>query len=239
MLASELITGKVQVGDTTFEQRTAAKIAVAGDPTNTGPTYADLASLSPSTTSALASIVTRSLTATGQAGTFAIASNYPLAVIAAFDDTTKHNVPQVFADYRTKVGVTNIGYAITEPVWVNVKVGGASKDVLVQAFERRVLTYTPSNPDGSQVEMGNIGQHYYQWRYTTSAAPTATVVPTPKPSVQPTTTAPSVPTTVPAVGTTFKDQLGRFTVRLPARWTRSRIPKQKTIVSNADGCMFR
>ena len=38
-------------------------------------------------------------------------------------------------------------------------------DVLVQAFERRVLTYTPDNAPEWRVEMGNVGQHYYQWRY--------------------------------------------------------------------------
>ena len=42
LLATELITGKVQMGDSTYESRTAAKIAVAGDPTNSGPTYADI-----------------------------------------------------------------------------------------------------------------------------------------------------------------------------------------------------
>jgi hypothetical protein len=35
----------------------------------------------------------------------------------------------------------------------------------VQVFERRVLTYTPSNPDGWKVEAGNVGLQYYQWRY--------------------------------------------------------------------------
>ena len=38
-------------------------------------------------------------------------------------------------------------------------------DVLIQAFERRVLTYTPANPRAFQVEMGNVGRHYYDWRY--------------------------------------------------------------------------
>ena len=38
-------------------------------------------------------------------------------------------------------------------------------DVLVQAFERRIVTYTPDNPPGWQVEMGNVGQHYHGWRY--------------------------------------------------------------------------
>ena len=49
-------------------------------------------------------------------------------------------------------------------------VGGKLQPVMVQLFERRVLTYTASNPTGFQVEMGNIGQHYYQWRYGSSAS---------------------------------------------------------------------
>jgi hypothetical protein len=54
---------------------------------------------------------------------------------------------------------------ISEPFWARVKVGGVEKEVLMQAFQRRVLTYTPSNPAGFQVEMGNVGQHYLRWRY--------------------------------------------------------------------------
>lgn len=36
---------------------------------------------------------------------------------------------------------------------------------MVQVFERCVLTYTADNPPAFQVEMGNIGVHYYRWRY--------------------------------------------------------------------------
>jgi hypothetical protein len=46
-----------------------------------------------------------------------------------------------------------------------VKVGGQPRDVLVQCFERRCLTYTPDNDPTWQVEAGNVGQHYYIWRY--------------------------------------------------------------------------
>ena len=38
----------------------------------------------------------------------------------------------------------------------------------MQAFERRVLTFTPSNAATFQVEFGNIGSHYYTWRYVTN-----------------------------------------------------------------------
>lgn len=57
------------------------------------------------------------------------------------------------------------GLPITEAYWTTVKVAGVEQNVLVQAFERRVLTYTPSNPAGWQVELGNVGLHYYFWRY--------------------------------------------------------------------------
>ncbi len=40
-----------------------------------------------------------------------------------------------------------------------------AKRVLIQAFERRVLTYTPDNLAEYRVEMGNVGQQYYRWRY--------------------------------------------------------------------------
>jgi hypothetical protein len=61
-----------------------------------------------------------------------------------------------------------VGYPLSEPFWVRAWVGNAQRDVLVQPFERRVLTYLPDNPAGWQVQMGNIGQHYYQWRYNQS-----------------------------------------------------------------------
>src|SRR5690606_39101799 len=57
--------------------------------------------------------------------------------------------------------------------WAWVAVAGVEQWVLVQPFERRVLTYTPGNAAGWQVEMGNVGQHYYQWRYGDGSAPLA------------------------------------------------------------------
>ena len=57
------------------------------------------------------------------------------------------------------------GFPITEAYWTEVRVGGETRDVLLQCFERRCLTYTPDNPDGWQVEMGNVGRHYHAWRY--------------------------------------------------------------------------
>ena len=91
-------------------------------------------------------------------------------------------IPRVFWDFMNRPGrvVENgravnasplfdwryvIGEPLTEAYWTFVKVGGVDRGVLVQAFERRVLTYTPTNVAGFQVEMGNIGRHYFEWRY--------------------------------------------------------------------------
>src|SRR5262249_955527 len=63
------------------------------------------------------------------------------------------------------------GLPVSEPYWTRAVVGGTEKWVLVQLFERRVLTYTPSNVDPFKVEMGNIGQHYYRWRYPQKEEP--------------------------------------------------------------------
>jgi hypothetical protein len=57
------------------------------------------------------------------------------------------------------------GYPVTEAYWTNVDVAGTDRLVLLQCFERRCLTYTPENPEGWQVEFGNVGQHYYRWRH--------------------------------------------------------------------------
>jgi hypothetical protein len=80
------------------------------------------------------------------------------------ENGTTHDAP-LFQDpfYAT-------GYPVTEAYWADYKVGGNERQVLVQCFERRCLTYTPDNPAGWQVEAGNVGQHYYHWRYPEAPA---------------------------------------------------------------------
>jgi hypothetical protein len=182
LLATELVKGQIQVGDATFTPQAPPAIPIAGDPDNPGPTYASLAtkaaSLLAASTSKVGSPVAATVSAAGDV-TNPAATATPPTTISAFDDTTKHNVPKAFADYRTKAGLQTIGYGISEPFLATVKVAGTLKPVMIQVFERRVLTYTASNDPAFQVEMGNIGQHYYQWRYPNGAqaAPAAASTP--------------------------------------------------------------
>jgi hypothetical protein len=101
-------------------------------------------------------------------------------------DPSGHNIPNVFADFLIQKGpvsngplgqyrtdylfennnwVIAVGLPITEPYWAQIRVGGKDSWVMFQAFERRILTYNPSTADRLwRVEMGNVGQHYKDWR---------------------------------------------------------------------------
>jgi hypothetical protein len=63
-----------------------------------------------------------------------------------------------------------IGRPISEAYWAEVSLNGRVQTVLVQLFERRVLTYNPANPARFRVEFGNAGMHYYMWRYASPEA---------------------------------------------------------------------
>jgi len=187
LLANELITGKVPVSDAAFQQAQPATIPIAGDPNNPGPTYAQLgtvaASLLAPATAKIGGFVTTIVGADGavtDGGGFAGISMSP--AISAYDATTKHNVLGVFADFRNKVGLASVGLATSEPFRATVKIAGTPQSIIAQVFERRVLTYNNGNADPFKVEFGNIGQHYYQWRYPTGAPLTV-----PPPTTPPTT----------------------------------------------------
>ena len=193
LLVRELVTGQLQVGDAQFENRQPAQIGVAGDADDTsGPTYQTFNVLTGPTTENTNKelLITRSVDRAGHTLDDPNQTNPAYAQYgvktAVYEATTHHNVAQPFWSYLNQVGPVfdgpggdplptgrlfdpvyyATGLPISEAWWAKVKVGGQTKDVLMQAFERRVLTYTPSNSPAFQVEMGNVGQHYYQWRYS-------------------------------------------------------------------------
>lgn len=180
LLVVEMITGKLQSGDKSFEQRNSAKIPVAGDLDNSFPTYADLNTIyNKSQNTKVGDTVTQLFQSNG---TFGTQSSYTSdANTNIVDIENNFGIPTAFWNYMNlqgqvfQLGTTttdtvsdwhfSLGLPITEAFWTKVKVAGVMKDVLVQAFERRILTYTPSNDPAFQVEMGNVGLAYVQWRY--------------------------------------------------------------------------
>ncbi len=179
LLVMELVTGEMQVGDDRFVQRGPAEIPVAGDEDDPdGPTYATLQTLLDEPATDPGAEITATLNRAGEVG-----DGGPGDVFAGeYVEATDHTVADVFWDYLNSSGMIwdgqqmtdgrlfqptffATGFPITEAYWTEVRVGGETRDVLLQCFERRCLTYTPDNPEGWRVEMGNVGRHYHAWRY--------------------------------------------------------------------------
>jgi hypothetical protein len=174
LLVKEMISGKMQLGDTQFEPRQPAAVPVTGD-MDAAPgktiTYADLRPLAsldgerrvPKATND-ASIIDV-VQPRGQVTQDPHLADYDIRP-GGYDDVVGHNVAAVFLHAISNDRLLYLaGRPLTEPYWTHVPVGHQEKDVLVQAFERRVLTYTPSNPAPWKVEWGNVGRQYVQWRY--------------------------------------------------------------------------
>lgn len=186
LLVRELISGAMAVGNTASEQRTPAEVNVSGDPDDpNAPTYATFNGLLNASALALNAPVTQRLDRNAKVSDDPGLSGQNVTA-AYFVKETSHNVANVFWDFMNSSGTVwengqNVnarlfqdpffatGFPITEPYWSNVKVAGTQRDVLLQCFERRCLTYNPANADGWKVEAGNVGQHYYNWRYGSGA----------------------------------------------------------------------
>jgi hypothetical protein len=193
LLVVELVSGHLKRGNgpLDYEERPKADVPVAGNPladNPSSPTYASFAAVATVDNNGYRdqSRLNERVGATiDKRGNLAyrqdLADAHPETAIVQYNAATGHNIPQVFWGFMNSQGpvveggatrtrpivdwLFAMGLPITDPYWVRAKIGAAEKDVLVQLFERRVLTYVPDNPAGFQVEMGNVGQHYFQWRY--------------------------------------------------------------------------
>jgi hypothetical protein len=196
LLVNELITGEMQIGDGEFETRQPAQVNVAGDPDDElGPTYASFAGVLDAPPLAQGQVIIETLSRNGQTGSDDRFTAYDVWA-EYLEESTGHRVADVFWDYLNSTGPVAYGdelifdllfdpwfYAtglpITEAYWSEVTVAGQVRDVLMQCFERRCMTYTPENDPAWRVEMGNVGLHYHAWRY--DAAPTPEPEPEPEP----------------------------------------------------------
>ena len=192
-LTMELVTGQIQVGNDKYVTHYRANIPIAGDTDDpTTPTYATFMGIAHGvsqfkddrTGKPVLGVASKDR-GFGENGGFAASG----VKIAFFEPVTNRNVPNVFWDFLNTRGPVTVngkqlearlsdpyfyvtGFPITDPWWVYAKVQGkVGTPVLVQLFERRVLTYVPDAPDGFKVQMGNIGQDYYDWRYKGAGQP--------------------------------------------------------------------
>ena len=175
LLVTEMIAGEIQLGDNSLISATVAcNIPIVGDPRKDNPLtpgYAALAGVSSLHGDHQAP------NRTGQQVDTAIDVNgivtadtvhKDLAKYAAFSPQTGHNIPDLFWNYLHKMSADYgfdwtfvLGYPISEAYWTQMRVGGKDLPVMVQAFQRRVLTYVPSFDPNWRVQMGNVGQHYF------------------------------------------------------------------------------
>jgi hypothetical protein len=190
LLTREMISGKIQIGDDAFlDAGEGAAIHVAGDPMSPFPHYRDLAELIDNGSLDRTGERADQILTPGGLLEGGDHPDDPDSEFVRYEvyhgpagTDVGYNIPRAFWNYLNASGIVYdsqgqlttanplfswiyvMGYPISDPFWVEVSVGGQMQWVLVQPFERRVLTYTPANPVEWQVEMGNIGQHYRDWR---------------------------------------------------------------------------
>ena len=190
-LAIELVSGQIQTGLKTFDNHGSAQIDLASDVDDpSAPTYGSfngVVNLPGTGETRYAPDQTGTIVRTAidrQGVTQPWPNDHPDygVKLAYYEKATGHNIPDVFWTYlnqqtsivqdgQTVQGplfypwFSVTGYPISEPYWSYVKVAGTYTDVLIQVYERRVLTFIPHLPSPFKVQMGNIGQHYYDWRY--------------------------------------------------------------------------
>ena len=184
LLTVELKTGNLQLGDNTFAQNAPAYIGIAGDPGGGGPTYADLARLPERVSQGSGSVNLKWDPSTNTYANITPLSD-PQTTFAEYlsDPNGRYgqNVPRAFSDYLKRIPggyLLPMGYPIGPAFVANVRLKGMDNvPVVIQPFQRRVLTYTASNREITRVEFGNIGRHYYQWRQSLNGGNPTGVVP--------------------------------------------------------------
>ncbi len=206
LLTVELVSGRVQTGADLFENRVPAPLVVAGEAPALGdarvPTYADFAAVAslpggpdrhvPPNHAAVVATISR--TGVGRLA----ASKANIVINAGYAPETGHNIPDVFWSFARGQGFVAegdsytfsqlfdptfvLGYPISEAYWTTAIINGKATTVLIQLYQRRVLTYVPGFALAWQVQMGNVGADYYAWRYGTPlpAAPLVVVAAPPR-----------------------------------------------------------
>lgn len=193
LLVVEMISGNMQTGANSFSTLSPSDVQIAGDPGSDSPAYSALQNVAsvglPGKDNRAVPVAVGSnmpVVYINKAGALSDLAGRvaPQAIKGAgFVNETGHNIADVFMTFFNSTGpvyengvivnapivnwISAFGYPIAEPYWTTIRVSGQDRLILVQAFQRRILTFSPQNADGWQVEMGNVGAQYYTWRYET------------------------------------------------------------------------
>lgn len=172
LLVAEMLSGEINIGGENTVPRDVPEIAVAGDAGHENAvTYATLAPYSAvaddaePVEQAVGSEVLATLNAAGEIDPNGMASSG--IYISSYSEVTGRNIAEPFESWARSLGYPDLyllGHPLTEPFWVDTIVLDTPKRVLVQAFERRVMTYTPDLAPEWRVESANVGIHYREWR---------------------------------------------------------------------------
>ena len=190
LLTVEMISGFIQVGEKDFMKYRPACIPMSGDfGDRLAPTYFGFQKVSNTQAgnhpaqNRVGQRVIETIDRNGVTGTDPSKNSMGGTDLVQFINETKHNIPRVFWDFLNSSGPTHAeghrvvnqqliqpwffasGFPISEPYWAKATIRGQVTDVMIQAYERRALTYVPTNDQAFQVEMANIGQHSFDWRY--------------------------------------------------------------------------
>jgi hypothetical protein len=208
LLVNELTSGRMQVGNNRFIDMEPAQVNVAGDANDpTGPTYQTIAgNIETGASIEDGQVINQVIDRNGinpsvDPETLDMLAAYSVTAGPYSPETQKHTA-SVFWNFMTSEALVyengaNVnanlfehpyyatGLPIDQAWWANVQVADAPQWVLMQCFQRRCLTYTPGNDAGWQVEAGNVGQHYYAWRYGQVPMPPDPVPVPPPPSPDP------------------------------------------------------
>lgn len=174
LLVRDMIVGRIQVGEASYQDYHPSDVPLAGDEREfnpNAPTYAslrDIASVEPGRDVAprAGQPIIEVVSKNGSISTQVSLGSW--ARYGTYEPTLGHNIANVFDAYMATLSTDwrmSVGLPLTEPYWVRTMLAGDETWVLVQAFERRILTFTPTNRADWRVEMGNVGRHYFAWRY--------------------------------------------------------------------------
>ena len=174
LLAQEMTTGQIQLGDHLTAPQTPATTPIDdGTADSRVPTFAALAAVVGQRTTSLVGTGVLTIPWIDSRGTPTVGPA-PVALRAAdFEVATGHNLPDVtVAFFGTRPfgsadWIAAMGYPISEPYWAIIRRNDVALPSLIQVFQRRFLIYTPSLPTDQRFTVTNIGRDYYRWRYGT------------------------------------------------------------------------